>query len=94
MPSDTEAFKPLPFTNELASDSAPNFRVGWRQQVRNGKNAGRLVEDFGIEPDHIVRPHATDFLPNRTRSSIFDRIAQILRKESERSQRTFVYCII
>lgn len=89
--ADASSFKPLPYSANLTS-GAPNFRVGWRQQIRNGKNAGKLIEDFGVVPNYIVRPHVTDLLPNATRLSQYDRIARLLRREGSRTQRNFIFC--
>jgi hypothetical protein len=90
--ADKTSFQPLPYADNLKKTGAPNFRVGWRQQIRNGKNAGKLIEDYGVVPNFIVRPHVTDLLPNATRLSQYDRIARILRREGARTQRNFVYC--
>ncbi len=38
-----------------------SFRVSWRQTIRVGKNAGKLIENYGITPD-IVIPYKRDDL--------------------------------
>ncbi|MCX6117671.1 MAG: S41 family peptidase [Proteobacteria bacterium] len=45
-------FKTLP--------GAQSMRVSWRQSVRVGKNAGKLIEDAGVKPDFLVRESRAD----------------------------------
>jgi hypothetical protein len=38
-----------------------DMRVAWRQTVRSGKNAGRLIEDQGVSADKIAALSLSDF---------------------------------
>jgi hypothetical protein len=55
----------------------PNTRVGWRQLVRGGKYAGKLIEDAGIVSDSIVRFTANDYV-TRNFDSAFVKMSQKL----------------
>lgn len=89
---DSDDFPDLPFKN--LEHGGPNFRVGWRQQVRNGKNAGKIIEDFGILSDVIVRPRTADITSIRTSniSYQFDKIVTVLRKQGRKTKREYTYC--
>jgi hypothetical protein len=89
---DSEDFPALPFST-LEHGSA-NFRVGWRQQVRNGMNAGKIIEDYGIISDVITRPRTFDIISAKSSnsSSQFDRIATVLRNKAKKTKREFTFC--
>ena len=94
MQMDSDDFPALPFQDLEHGNS--NFRVGWRQQVRNGKNAGKIIEDYGIYSDYVIRPRTTDITDSHSTnsSSQLDRIIHVLSKKSHASGRKFVYCIL
>jgi hypothetical protein len=89
---DGEDFQDLPF-KDLEHGSA-SFRVGWRQQVRNGKNAGKVIEDYGILSDVITRPRTVDIASNKVSnySTQFDRIVNVLRGIGHKTKRERIYC--
>lgn len=69
-------FPILPFVGELAT-THQDMRVAWRQGVRQGPNAGKLLEDFGVVADSIVRPYVADIV-NSTSDSQWVRISEQL----------------
>ena len=87
-------FPDLPF-HDLEHGSA-NFRVGWRQQVRNGKNAGKIIEDYGILSDFITRPRTVDITSTKFSnvSTQFDRIVRVLQGFGRKTKRDTTYCNI
>lgn len=89
---DSDDFPDLPF-KDLEHGSA-SFRVGWRQQVRNGKNSGKIIEDFGILSDVITRPRTVDITSTKVSnvSTQFDRIIGVLREHGRRTKRELTYC--
>jgi hypothetical protein len=48
-----------------------------RQSVRVGSNEGKLIEDYGVVSDYIVRPLISDVFANNSKSQ-WDRIAATL----------------
>ncbi|EGF78043.1 hypothetical protein BATDEDRAFT_27246 [Batrachochytrium dendrobatidis JAM81] len=77
-------FKPMPYYKELTDNTARKsyanvLTVGVRQNIRNGKQQGQLIEDIGVVSDYIVRPRLTDLLSGSTENSQFDRIADQLK---------------
>ncbi|OAJ44158.1 hypothetical protein BDEG_27424 [Batrachochytrium dendrobatidis JEL423] len=77
-------FKPMPYYKELTDETARKsyanvLTVGVRQNIRNGKQQGQLIEDIGVVSDYIVRPRLTDLLSGSTENSQFDRIADQLK---------------
>ncbi|KAJ3084514.1 hypothetical protein HK102_000626 [Quaeritorhiza haematococci] len=66
-----------------------NMMVGWRQMVRQGeKSAGRLVEDFGVEADEVLRVETRDLRGEGERGTIA-RVATKVLEEGARSGRSF-----
>lgn len=45
-------FKKLPANQSM--------RVSWRQSLRTGKNAGKLIENYGVESDLVIRESKDD----------------------------------
>ncbi|KAJ3391832.1 hypothetical protein HDU92_008800 [Lobulomyces angularis] len=70
-----------------------DFRVGWRQTVRTGKNSGKLVEDIGVLSDMIVRPVATDFYEDKEVNSQLLTIAADLLTLSQKEE-VFIFSTI
>ncbi|KAI9135971.1 hypothetical protein BKA69DRAFT_1107193 [Paraphysoderma sedebokerense] len=64
----------------LPDDGKQNMRIGWRQIVRGGKNAGRLIEDRGVVADRRARPTVDDIV-GKTQSQ-FDKITADLKYQS------------
>lgn len=56
--TNTPAGQPGPFALLPAQSS---MGVAWRQAVRVGKNAGKLIEEVGITPDKLAPPSIADF---------------------------------
>lgn len=50
--NDRDRFEPL--------KNGQDMRTAWRQSVRVGRNAGRLIEDFGVTPDRLNPPVVQD----------------------------------
>jgi hypothetical protein len=48
--------------------------------VRSGKNDMKIIEDFGVQADIVVRPNTADLLPNSTTYSQYERIATELNR--------------
>jgi hypothetical protein len=76
-PANTRDFTTMPFYEQL-DRIAQDARVAWRQTVRVKKNAGLLIEDFGVESDKIIRPSRLDLIPTAEGNSQFDRVADEL----------------
>jgi hypothetical protein len=73
------SFSTFPFKAQLGSDEQ-SAGLAWRMGIRSGRNAGKLIEDFGVVADKIVRPYITDLLPNSTTYSQYERIATELNR--------------
>ncbi|KAI8904316.1 ClpP/crotonase-like domain-containing protein [Gorgonomyces haynaldii] len=72
---------PNPFPDVPFSAVMPNarqdFTVAWRQMVRIGANNGKVIEDFGVSADVVVRPGMSDILNSNSKTQ-WDRIASRL----------------
>jgi hypothetical protein len=79
-----------PYTAETGANSQ-DARVSWRQIVRVKKNAGKLIEDNGIEAEKIYRPVQADLQPNTSSNSQYDRIADDLSRQALLSGKKFMY---
>lgn len=63
----SEFFSSLPEKNKGSFKSLPqsmDMRVAWRQTVRTGKNAGKLIEDAGITPERLAPASVEDLTTN------------------------------
>ncbi len=56
-----------------------DLRVAVRRTIRVGKNAGGIVEDLGIQPDHAYQMHLKDILENN--DGVLKRAARLLTAE-------------
>ncbi|MCX6125900.1 MAG: S41 family peptidase [Proteobacteria bacterium] len=68
---DENPFKALP--------DSQSMRVSWRQTLRTGKNAGKLIEDAGIKPDILIRQTKEDLGVGESRQ-IMANVRKILEK--------------
>ncbi|KAI9202896.1 uncharacterized protein BJ171DRAFT_444090 [Polychytrium aggregatum] len=85
------AFKLLPYSDYPNPSYQPNMRVGWRELIRSGPNAGKSVEDDGVASDETpIRPTVKDVLTANV-SSQFDRIASYLKGQGEQTGRNKLY---
>ncbi|KAJ3089935.1 hypothetical protein HK102_005129 [Quaeritorhiza haematococci] len=66
-----------------------NPNIAFRQLIRNGKNAGELIEDVGVVADFVVRPQVSDLEPGKTSWSNWDRIASQLERLGRNSWTRF-----
>ncbi|KAJ8330338.1 hypothetical protein O5D80_001338 [Batrachochytrium dendrobatidis] len=74
----------MPYTKKLTDNTTGQsytnaLSIGVRQEIRNGRQKGQLLEDIGAVTEYIVRPRLTDLLPGSTEDSQFDRIADQLK---------------
>lgn len=67
-----------------------DMRVSWRQSVRIGKNKGKIIEDYGIGSNTVVRPQLSDVL-NKNSDTQWARIATKLEKLSVKRGLADVY---
>ena len=82
-------FPLMPLTAQLPT-SHQDLRVAWRQGVRIGKNAGALIEDYGVSSDLIVRPSITDIIATNSNSQ-WQRIASKLEGYGQSKQISHVF---
>jgi C-terminal processing protease CtpA/Prc len=69
-----------------------DMRIGWRQAIRSGKNAGKLIEDHGVYADFVVRPLASEFATNATRTNQLEKIVEHLKQYGEQTGKTGRTC--
>ncbi|KAJ3065410.1 hypothetical protein HK102_007906 [Quaeritorhiza haematococci] len=77
-------FKPLP--------GGQNMGVSWRQSVRTGRNAGKLIEDVGVQSDQVLRPSPMDFREDNPEYAALQMIVSQLVEGGIRSGRSFASC--
>ncbi|KAI8819329.1 uncharacterized protein EV422DRAFT_107984 [Fimicolochytrium jonesii] len=84
-----QIFKPLPYQDTDASGATRkgvgNFRTAWRATIRSGLNNGKLIEDYGISSDVVVRQTVADVIGSSNSSTQFDKIADYLKQKGVKS---------
>jgi hypothetical protein len=84
-----EIFESLPYAEVLKNGGAATVSLAWRQMVRTGE-VDPIIEDVGVKSIKIVRPTLEDFKSKG--QSQFDRIAEYLKQEGERTGRNKMQC--
>lgn len=84
-----EDFPLMPYTAEMPT-SHQDLRVAWRQGTRIGENKGKIIEDYGIYSDSMVRPSLDDVI-QRNSVSQWKRIAEKLSSIGKRKDINNVY---
>jgi C-terminal processing protease CtpA/Prc len=72
-----QQYFPLPksFEDGKSDNGGIGVTIGWREMVRVGKNAGKRIEDFGVESDVVIRPRLEDILPGSIIETQYERIS-------------------
>ncbi|KAI9102865.1 hypothetical protein DFS34DRAFT_692350 [Phlyctochytrium arcticum] len=92
------SFKPLPFQGSLGKDEDNNtipipdtsgMRVAIRRAVRIGRNAGKILEDVGVQVDEVIRQTPAEFA--QTQGEVFpqfEHIAMRLKQQAVKDGRS------
>jgi hypothetical protein len=83
-----EVFNELPYADRPNSNDAT---VAWRQIVRVTNSSRKLIEDYGVNTDYLVRPKVQDLIPNSGSNSQYDFIANELVKFGNKTGRNELY---
>ena len=83
----SETFPRMPFSN---LPSAQDITVAWRQVSRVKKSLGKLIEDYGVEVDQVVKPRTLDFVDGKSNSQ-YDYIAKKLLQVGIETKRNQMY---
>ncbi|KAI9104447.1 hypothetical protein DFS34DRAFT_690740 [Phlyctochytrium arcticum] len=91
-------FKPLPFEGSLGKDEknttipipgTSGMRVAIRQVVRIGRNAGKVLEDAGVEVDEVIRQTTAEFAQAQAEVfPQFEHIAMRLKQQAAKDSRS------
>ncbi|KAH6597459.1 hypothetical protein BASA50_004376 [Batrachochytrium salamandrivorans] len=84
-PSD---FQKFPFSQELTSGSTTYtniLSVGVTKTIRTGRYNGQTIEDVGIKTDTVFRPRWSDFQPDSSTNTQYDRIAASLARTGQKN---------
>ncbi len=82
---DAGMFSPLPFAGDGGLNSkmaSQDMSITFCQVTRQN---GRLIEDFGVEVDYLVRPTAGDILPGGQNIQQLSTITSILKQKKTSS---------